>query len=96
MKKLLIIVFLVGLIGGALSQTGALSQINYKPLYRPYTIKEAQDMYKAKGMEHVIEALKYLNFASTLDCPCYDVEISSAPDHVRILVNTDRCPEVTR
>ena len=65
----------------------------YKPSYRPITVEEAKDLYQATATGHMLNALKYASFAAQLDCPCYDVTISTITGGVNIEVNKDRCPE---
>lgn len=67
----------------------------YAPSYRHPNIKELQQQYQTQASKRMLEALELVAFSSQLDCPCYDVAVSTVTGGLQINVNRDRCPETS-
>jgi hypothetical protein len=61
--------------------------------FRHPSIEDIQEQYYIQASKKIIEALKLNAFAAQLDCPCYDVVVSTQPEVFIIEVNKDRCPD---
>jgi pyruvate/2-oxoglutarate/acetoin dehydrogenase E1 component len=65
--------------------------------YRSPTPEDMLQNYSQQAMEHMIEALKAAKIAGmiqeSLNCPCYDVTVSTTDTSVILRVDRDRCVE---
>lgn len=64
-----------------------------EPVNEVPSVQKVQEMYQIRASEYMLDALRFASFAAELNCPCYDVKISTIDGGVTVDTNKERCPQ---
>ena len=62
-----------------------------KPKYEVPTKEAMQEQYNLKASKLIMTAFQHAAFATELNCPCYDVVISTVPEGMKVDIDPTRC-----